>query len=211
MDFAAERVIKHSATNYSVSYGDDSGIIVEFYNHAVLQEFDSEKAGRPLYKDVPYIAIDFPGDKTKKVCRPVKTESTPTTPSDPQRFPRQWDQFVNQQEQIIEGTPITEWPPLGKAQALEFKGMKIHTVEILAALPDSALTWFGAREYREKAKNWLQAAKTGSVSSEVMAELAQLKADNQVMRQQISQLNAREEKADSPRRGRPPKETTNEE
>jgi hypothetical protein len=206
MEFAQERIIRHSATNYSVSYGDDSGVAVEFYNHPVLQEFESEKQGRPIYKDVPYISIDFPGDKTKRVCRPVKMDATMVTPSDPQRFPRHWEAFKNQQEQVPIGTPVTEWAPLSKAQALELKGMKIYTVENLASLPDSSLTFLGARELREKAKNWLESAKTGSISTQVMAQLDKLKADNEIMRQQLADLNAREETNDSPRRGRPPKQ-----
>lgn len=211
MDLASERVIRHSATNYSVSYGDDNGVVVEFFNHPVLQTFLSETEGRLIYKDVAYISIDFPGDKTKRVCRAVKMEGTSIVPSDPQRFPKQWEAFKNQDEQVMEGTPVTEWPPLSKSQALELKAMKIYTVELLASLPDSALTFLGARQLRDKAKNWLEAAKTGSISSQVMAELETLKADNEILRQQMSQLNAREEKADSPRRGRPPKETHNEE
>ena len=210
MEFAAAKIIQHSATNYSVSYGDDTGVIVEFYNHAQLMEFESEKEGRPIYKDIPFISIDFPGDKTKRVCRPVKMEATATTPSDLQRFPRQWDAFKNQMEQVTTGTPITEWAPLSKSEALELKGMKINTVELLASLPDTALNFFGARELRNKAKNWLDTAKTGSISTQVMAELDQLKADNAVLRKQMSELNAREEPSDSPRRSRPPKATNGE-
>lgn len=203
MDFASAKVVKQSETNYSVSYGDDSGVIVEFYNHAVHMEAESEKEGRPIYKDVPYITIDFPGDRTKRVCRPVKTEGTQTTPSDIQRFPRQWDQFKNQEAQVSDGTPITEWAPITKSQAMELKGLKISTVELLAALPDTALNFLGARQLRDKAKSWLESAKTGSVSTQVMAQLQKLEADNEMLRQQMADLNAREEK-DSPRRGRPP-------
>lgn len=211
MDLASERVIKHSATNYSVSYGDDSGVVVEFFNHPVLQTHLSEKEGRQIYKDVPYISMDFPGDKTKRVCRAVKTEGTAIIPSDIQRFPKQWEAFKNQQEQVMEGTPVTEWPPLSKSQALELKAMKIYTVELLASLPDTALTFLGARQLRDKAINWLNTAKTGSVSTQIMAELEKLRADNDMMRQQMAQLSAREEEKDSPRRGRPPKEKPNEE
>lgn len=205
MDFASERIIKHSATNYSVSYGDDSSVIVEFFSEPVLQPAESEKEGRPIYKEVPFISIDFPGDKTKRVVRPVRTESNGSAPADTDRFPRQWEAFKNQQEFVATGTPITEWPPIVKAQAMELKGMKIYTVEALAGLPDTALSWFGARQLRDKAKTWLETAKTGSLSTEFMAEFEKMKADNAVMRQQMADLSAREEN-DSPRRGRPPKQ-----
>lgn len=209
MDFAAEKITKHSSTNYSVSYGDDTGVIVEFFNNPILQTFQSEKEGRPIYKDVPFISMDFPGDKSKRVCKAVQMEPTTTKPSDPQRFPKQWEAFKNQQEQVMEGTPITEWPPLSKSQALELKAMKIHTVELLASLPDSSLNFMGGRELREKAKIYLETAKTGSISTQVMAELNQLRAEIALLRQQkaIVEPEAREEIVASPRRGRPPKQS----
>lgn len=204
MELAPAKIIQRSAHSYDVSYGDDKGVIVEFEDKEVKNEFKSEQEGRPIYDMVPFITIDFPGDRTKKVCRPVKLESTSSVPSDPERFSRQWEQFKNQQEQTSEGTPITEWPPLTRAEAMELKGVKVYTVEQLAALPDTAITFLGGRQYRDKAINWLAAAKTGSVSTAVMAKLETLQSDNEMLKKQIADLTAAREETDSPRRGRPP-------
>lgn len=176
MDFAAATVHK-SGNQLHVTHGDDKECFVEFRLEAVHMVGESEKQGRPIFQDMPFIRIMFPGDKTKVVDRPV-------TDADRQRFPNQYAAFERQGEQVQSGTPITEWPFLTKSQALEMKGIGIHTVEQLAGVVDGNLTWFGAREYRDKAKAWLDAAKGDSaVVSQLMAQIEALKADMEAMRE----------------------------
>ena len=74
----------------AVSYGNDRGLFVEFHTEDVYQEFESEQEGRPIFKQVPFISIYVPGDKTKKVTRPVRTTWFGDTPPDTERFPAQW-------------------------------------------------------------------------------------------------------------------------
>lgn len=170
------------------SHGNDKGLWVEFSMEAVYQAHESEKENRPIYKEVPFISIDFPGDKTKRVKRPVNLEASNNMPSDADRFPLQYAAFKAQAEQVQSGTPITEWAPIGKSQAMEFKAMKIHTVEQLASLPDTALTWLGGRNLRDKAVAWLAQAKDGSAISQIQAENADLKIQLQAMRSEINAL-----------------------
>lgn len=176
------------------SHGNDKGLWVEFSMEPVLQGAESEKQGRPIYKDVPFITIDFPGDKTKKVKRPVSLESTPHKPSDPQRFPIQWSAFEAQKEQVQTGTPVTEWPPIGKSESLELKGMKIHTVEQLANLPDGNIGWLGGQALREKARLWLKNAEDGSGLSLLSAENEKLKIELNSMKEQMKSINTQFEK-----------------
>ncbi|KKB61560.1 chromosome partitioning protein ParA [Robbsia andropogonis] len=194
MDFATARV-SGSGNNLHVSHGDDSGLYVEFEMRPVHQEFASEEAGRPIYKDVPHIHIMFPGDRTKEVVRPVRTEQHGNEPSDIQRFPRQWEAFKNQQEQVQDGTPIQEWPPISRGEALNLKGMKIHTVEALAALSDGNCSFLGGRELREKAKVWLSSASSNKESMRLKKENDNLRADLEAMKQQIKDLAATKETA----------------
>jgi hypothetical protein len=172
-----EATVHKSGNQLHVTHGDDKECYVEFRLEAVHMVGDSEKEGRPIFKDFPFIRIMFPGDKTKVVDRPV-------TDADKQRFPQQYAAFERQGEQVQSGTPITEWPFLTKSQALEMKGIGIHTVEQLAGVADHNLTWFGAREYREKAKAWLEAAKGDSaIVSQLTAQIEALKADIEAMRE----------------------------
>lgn len=134
-----------------VTHGDDSECWVEFYKHPVFMEKESTDQNRPIYKDVDYISMQFPGDKTKKVVRPVRED-------DMVRFPRHWASFLETGIVAVEGTPLEEWTALTKSQAMELKGLKIHTVEQLAGIGDHLLSFFGAREYREQAKKYLEKA-----------------------------------------------------
>lgn len=190
MDFAQARIIEQG-NNLHVVHGDDTKLYVEFKMEAVHQGAASEKEGRPIYKDVPYIEINFPGDRTKKIYRPVKMESDHQSPADPVRFPRQWEAFQQQRTQVQEGTPIEQWGPLTRSQAMELKAMHIHTVEQLAGIADQNLNWLGARELRDKAEAWLKQANNGKEVLRLEAENAQLKEDLALKADQIRELNER--------------------
>lgn len=181
MDFASAKVTG-SGNNLHVSHGDDSGLFVEFEMRPIKQEFESEQKGRPIFKDVPYINIMFPGDRTKQIVRPVKMDEDGSGPSDLQRFPRQWAAFESKKEQVQDGTPLEQWAPLTRSQVMELKGIRIHTVEQLASLPDSTLNWMGARDLREKAKVWL--ANAGGSNAEVL----KLQHENQTLAEDIAML-----------------------
>lgn len=182
MDFAQATVNKRGNTLH-VSHGSDDGLYVEFYMEAEHQLFESEQQGIPVYKDAPFVRVMFPGDNTKKVVRPVKMSGDESSPSDIDRWPRQWQAFQNQSIQTQEGTPINEWPPISKSLALNLKSMNIHTVQQLAAVSDNALTWLGARDLREKAKAYIASA-TDS------AAVLRMQTDNDNLRDEIATLKA---------------------
>lgn len=189
MDFATPTVHKNG-NQLHVSHGNDEGLYVEFENIPTQNMAETEKEGRPIFYDIPYIKISFPGDRTKQVNKPV-TEEHKT------RFPRQWAAFVAQEAQVVVGTPITEWGPLTKSQAVEFKAMNIHTVEALAALPDTALTWLGSRTYRDKAQSWLANATDGSAVIALQTKCDNQAADIAMLKEQIKELSTQKEKKET--------------
>jgi len=189
MDFAQARIVE-SGNQLHVMHGDDSRLYVEFTMEAIHQTAKSEEEGRPIYKDVPHVHIHFPGDRTKQIFRPVKFVDDHQGPADPVRFPKQWAAFQAQAEQVQDGTPIEQWGPLTKSQAMEFKGMHIHTVQQLAGISDSNLTWLGARELRDKAIAWLAQADGGKETMRLTAENATLKADMEDLKRQMKEMSA---------------------
>lgn len=207
MDFAQAKIVEQG-NNLHVVHGDDSKLYVEFRMEAVHMGAESEKQGRPIYKDVPYIEINFPGDRTKKIYRPVKMEADHQSPADPVRFPRQWGAFQNQQEQVQMGTPIEQWGPLTKSQAMELKAMRIHTVEQLAGIPDQNLTWLGAREMRDKAEVWLKQAGNGKEVLRLEAENVQLREDLAQQKEQLKELADRLDALTSQKASAPAKRGT---
>jgi hypothetical protein len=175
----------------TVNHGSDAGLYVEFRMDALQDSIKSQEAGRPIFTDTPFITIMFPGDKTKKIDRPVKLKDDVDGPSDPRRFPRQWEQFKTQEEQSSEGLPIQQWSVLTKGQALELKAMGIHTVEQMAELPDVALTWLGARALREQAASWISKAGAHKVEAKLTAENTNLKSQVEALTMQVKDLAAR--------------------
>jgi hypothetical protein len=191
MDFAQARAdLAPGQTVGMATHGDDTGLYVEFRTESVVDYIKSKEQGRTVHQDVPFIKIMFPGDKTKVIDRPAKLENDESGPADSVRFSRQWAQFVSNQEQSIEGLPVHEWAPISKSEANDLKSMGIHTVEQLAALPDSALSWLGARSMQAKAQAWLDRADSGATASRLADENAQLKEQMAAMRKQMDELAA---------------------
>jgi hypothetical protein len=212
MDFAQAKVIEQG-NQLHVVHGDDAKLYVEFTLEAVHQPALSEQEGRPIYKDVPHIRIHFPGDRTKQIFRPVKMEDDHVGPADPVRFSRQWVAFKAQQEQVQTGTPLIEWGPLTKSQAMELKGLHIHTVEQLAGIADNNLTWLGARELREKAIAWLKQADSGKEVIHLKAELEKRDIDIAHLKEQMREMAERMDamtQADSGKKAAAVKKTASE-
>ena len=189
-----------------VSYGSDAGLYVEFYNENVYMEFLSEKEGRPIYEKQPFIRIYTPGDKTKIVVRKAVQESTGGFPSDVQRFPQQWAAFQQGVQAVASGLPLEEWPLMTTGQVKALNAVNIYTVEQLAAVSDAALDGLGhgGRAIRDQAIAKLEGMKDESHSAKLVAQ-------NADMQRQLDELRAMigaQESPEAPRRGRPPKERT---
>src|SRR5215471_720537 len=93
------------------TYGDDKGLLVEFFMEAVYQEAESVKIGRAVYKEEPFISIITPGAKSdvKRRVKETPEQAGMGVPTDPERFPRQWAAFKANQEQVADGLPLEHW------------------------------------------------------------------------------------------------------
>ena len=181
----SEATIVKQGNNYIAKYGDDSGLYVEFTVEAVEDKAESVKQGRTIFKDKEYITINIIGDKNTVRKRPVKLVGDNHSAADPERWPRQWQAFKNQQVQTQEGTPITEWPMITKSDAASFKAMNIHTVDALANLGENNLNWMGARSMRDKARAWIEQAKSGQGISQLQDENDKLRSDIEALKNQM--------------------------
>jgi hypothetical protein len=197
--------IIQQGNNYHVQHGTDASAIVQFYMHPVQDEEASLKEGRPIYNDKEYIKIMFAGDKSTVRCRPVDLVGKNGNFPDNVRWPAQYAAFKNQNLQVMEGTPLEEWPPLTKSQVLMFKASNVHTVEQLAAVTDQNIgnLGMGARVLRDKANSYLSDAKTSAIPMAAQEEINNLKNQIEALKNQMAGLGAETEKK---QRGRPKKE-----
>lgn len=173
-----------------------NGTFAEFYMEAVEFKAESEREGRPVFREIPFIRLISVGDRNNIL-------EVKATDHYKQRFPREWKAFESRQHGEMVGTPLAQWPQITKAQVKEAEFFNIKTVEQLAEVNDTALQKIGMgwMELRMKARNYLDAAK-GAANQSAQA------AENERLRQEIEALKASFSamQEDRPSRGRPRKE-----
>lgn len=180
----------------------DSLLTVQFYSKPIKNEFKSTIEGRLVCDDVEFIKIWTPGNQLNIIDRP-------TTDGDKQRFFEQWRRYEagKQGGEQQNGTPIKEWALLTPAQAEELRYLKFFTVEQIAGCSDdnalklTALVGMSGYALRDRAKNWLAAAKGEAVATQMAEQNKQLKDQMAAMQEQLAALQANQEIKRGP--GRP--------
>lgn len=160
--------------------GADENLYAEFYVKPVKQNFASEEAGRPIFKDVVYVKIMTPSDQLSQIDTIAREDHKA-------RFPRQWAYFQNKQagQQQVVGTPVGEWPQLTASAAEELRALKFYTVELIANANDSQLQKIGMiagmspHSLRDKARAFLNLANDSAEEAKREAELQALREENE--------------------------------
>ena len=170
----AEFGITEMAMSTGVATNGDEQLAVKFYLNPRKDEAASEAEGRPIFKEVEYISISVPGDRSSERNRPARQK-------DKERFPEHYRRFKAREEQeVMEGTPLSEWPGLTRAQVEEMKFFKILTVEQLAGMSDANTSnIMGMAVLKQKAQKYLEAAKDNAAAEALVkaeARIADLEA-----------------------------------
>ncbi len=170
----------------------ESGAYVTFYMDAVQLGYESEKAGRPIFRDLPHIRKIIPGDSTNIIERVAKD-------FDKEQHPREWAAFQAKENQVHDGMPLEQWPQITRSQVKEAKYFEVHTVEQLAGLADlhCQKLGMGFSELRNKAKAYLEAAKGSAAQTAQAAENQRLRDEMELLKQQMAEM--------ATKRGRPAK------
>lgn len=161
----------------------DEALLVKFLIKPRLDEDESNKQGRPIYRDVEYVDIRVPGSPDN-VCRPA-------TARDKERFPRHYAAFKNRVSDVeyVEGTLLAEWPMVNRSQVEELAFFGIKTVEQLAACSDAnGQALMGFNGLKQKANEWLAAAKEGAALLEMRAELKRRDAEIAELRGMVESM-----------------------
>lgn len=132
--------------------GWDDKLHVRFFMRPRIDAAKSAEENRPIYKDVPHIEIMIPGDKNNIVTAEVWDQHI-------RRFPEHWKQFQAGVKEQVVGTPLRVAPFLTEAQVEELAYFKIRTIEQLADMADSNMSFMGARELQQAAKKYLDKTK----------------------------------------------------
>lgn len=163
-----------------------------FYIKPKMHKGESEKQGRPIFKDVEYVEIFIAGDKDCQIDTPVKQQHI-------DRWPEQYRKFKAGLEDVLEGTPIEEWAAIPRHRVMELRALNIRTVEEVSALSDSGIQNLGmdGRQLVAKAKAFLASADDHKAVEKYAAENERLKTDIEMLKNQIAQLGAKVNQTDN--------------
>lgn len=157
---------------------------VTFYTDAIEFKAESEKAGRPIFKDVPFVRIIIPGDANNIIERVAKDR-------DKKQYPQAWARYEAGEKDGPVGMRLEMWPQITRAQVKEAKYFEVHTVEQLAKLSDlhCQKLGMGFMPLRDKAKAYLSVANDTAAATAQAAELEQTRREMADLRAQIAELS----------------------
>lgn len=178
----------------------ESNTFVEFFMESVEFKAESEREGRPIFKEIPFIRIVIPGDRNN-------VQECKATDYHKQRYPRAWAAFQAGQKEGFSGTALESWPQITRSQVKEAKYFEVHTVEQLAELSDTHCQRLGMgwMELRNKAKSYLNVAAGTAAETAQAAENERLREMIETLQAQMAAISDKAEEAKKP--GRPKKET----
>lgn len=169
-------------------HADDSKLFVVFYRGYERNEAKSLEAGRAVHDDVDMVKIMVPGQRDSVVSRATGEYRA--------RFPRQWEQYKANAEQVGSGTRLAEVPWLTPAQVADLNAVNVRTVEQLSTLPDSnAHTFMGLQGLKQRAQAFLDAAAGAAPALKLQSELEKRDAEIAELRELVNNLVAEKKAA----------------
>lgn len=165
----------------------DKVLDVRFSYQPVQNEEASLKEGRPIYEDKPFITIRIPGDKDNVVFRPYWDD--PRNPnSDAVRFGDKFTAWKNKTAAKATGTPLSVLG-VSPSQEAELMHFNITTLEQLSDAADVQVQKFmGGHKLKQRAQDYLAAAKGRAPTEQLRAELEKRDAQLATQAQQLKEL-----------------------
>lgn len=165
-----------------VNPADYEKLFVRFVMYPKQDRKASREAGRPIFKEVPYVDIRIPGDRTSHQFRPAGD-------IDKRRWPKHWEAFESRKQQPSEGTPLEQWPAINRAMVEELRYFNIRTVEQLANISDTnASNFMGIREWQRKAQAFLALSKDSAEAEKMATALSERDARISSLEAQVGDL-----------------------
>lgn len=168
-------------------YASADGSALRIWTDTAQNNFMSEKLGRPNFDEVILVEVISPGSRGSlpvfEVERVYSKEGAEYYGTEGSRSSKygEYKEIIekykaNDTSGSMAGTPIAEWPEVSRSFAAALRANEIHTVEALAALPDTALRLVGpdGAGWRIKAQAFLAASKDSGAATALAAENARL-------------------------------------
>lgn len=180
-------------------YKTDDGSALRIWRDAAQNNFLTEREGRPIFDEVVYVEVISPGSGNSapifEVVRVLSPEMGINTPKHGVQY-AQFKKYIedfNESEKhdaSLSGTPLSQWSEITRTMVASMKAQKIFTIDALASLPDSKLHVVGpdGRTWREKAKAYIENAKTNSYATSIAADLEHERQKSADLQSQVAAL-----------------------
>lgn len=161
----------------------DESLLVKFRLEAVVDdEATSAAGGETKWKNVEYLEIHIPGDRTQIYVGPV-------TDSHRQRFAARYERWKRGQADMPDGTPLAQWPGITPAELNMLAQGGLHTVEALAGVSDSHIGKVGrVVALRDKARRYLENLRTSAPLEAMEAKLREEQGKVAVLSEKVERL-----------------------
>lgn len=168
-----------------------AGFFLVFTTRPIQDKVESEKAGRPIFKEVDYVEVHFPGDKNTVHVAKAQNWLAMRPEGEREVYQAQYEKWKQTKQQSMVGTPLEQWPALSVSQVAELKALSIMTVEQLADLNDTGLSkiGIGGRQLQAKARAYLDAAKSNAGNEKLAADYERLKENFEALQEQVRQIS----------------------
>lgn len=181
-DFALDAGATGMNHDGSVRFGAENQMLAIFYRGTKRDNFSSQQAGYPIEKGVDMIEIRQFGEKDS-----TRRE---VTQQDQIRFHQQWAAYKQNREQVQEGTPLDLLFPKNPEVVATLKANNVHTIQALAAVPDSvSIPFIG--EHREKAKTFIEGIDKGKGFHVLEKKLEDAEFRNMELEDRVKALEAK--------------------
>lgn len=175
--------------------GDYAHVTPRFYEETVKTDQIDEN-GLPVFRTIEFVELLIAGDKGNA---PVKRVNEGVKAQFPDHYAR-WKATKVNPDMIGDGIPLSLWPVIPKEMAKALEYINVFTVQQLAGIDDNAISKPGAiglRDMREKAKAFLESAKSAAPIAKLEVENKDLKSRISMLETQLEQLiKATNEKAE---------------
>lgn len=181
---------------------------IEFFVQAQPDTPRSLELGYRVTKDIDMVRIVQPGsrdDLLKEAKGWIKQLRDKYLSNAHDAYPEEWinaienkyEMWKKGQDAPLNGTSVKEWPLLSPAQVQNLIACHLLTIEDVSEMTENAMIQYGmgARELKEKAREWLKGKEIASAALTENAELKKMLAE---LKAELDAL-----KAEKPKRGRP--------
>jgi hypothetical protein len=180
-------------------YKTDDGSALRIWRDAAINNFLTEREGRPIYDEVVYVEVISPGSGNStpifEAIRYLAPEAKQKEPLYRVKYP-DFKKYIEdfdaseKHDASLSGTPLSQWSEMNRSMVASLKAQKIFTVDALANLPDGKLNVIGpdGRTWREKAKAYLESSKSDAYATALAADLEKARQDNADLQAQLKEM-----------------------